>query len=219
MWILSLLDAYQQDCHARELLQRLAITSTSDDGFTHRDGIIRKKNRIWLPANCSLQQQIIKEFHSSPLGGHSGIPVTLRRLKQLFIWKGMAKAVHQFVRECSVCQQSKPDRAKYPGLLQPIPVPDSAWQVISMDFIEGLPRSGRYNCIFVVVDKFSRFAHFIPLAHPFTAATVATTFFDNVFKLHGSPEQIISNSDKIFNNQFWQQLFSLTGTQLSMSSS
>jgi transposase InsO family protein len=88
-----------------------------------------------------------------------------------------------------------------------------------MDFVEGLPRSGRYNCILVVVDKFSRFAHFIPLSHPFSASTVATAFFDNVYKLHGSPEKIISDRDKLLNSQFWQQLFSLTGTELSMSSS
>jgi hypothetical protein len=61
-----------------------------------------------------------------------------------------------------------------------------------MDFIEGLPRSGRFNCILVVVDKFSRYAHFIPLAHPFSAADVAMDFMDNVVKLHSMPEQIIS---------------------------
>lgn len=88
-----------------------------------------------------------------------------------------------------------------------------------MDFIEGLPRSGRYNCILVVVDKFSRFTHFIPLAHPFSAATVAMAFMDIVYKLHGSPEQIVSDRDKIFNSLFWQNLFAHTGTTLAMSSS
>jgi hypothetical protein len=96
----------------------------------------------------------------------------------------MNKTVTEFVKKWTVFQQARPDRSKYPGLLQPLPVPDFAWQVVSMDFIEGLPRSGRYNCILVVVDKFSRFAHFIPLAHPFSAATVAMAFMDNVYKLH-----------------------------------
>jgi len=98
-------------------------------------------------------------------------------------------------------------------------VPDAAWQVISMDFIEGLPKSGKYNCILVVVDKFSRYAHFIPLSHPFSAATVAVAFMDHVYKLHGPPEQIISDRDRIFNSLFWRQLFQLSGTTLSMSSS
>lgn len=218
-WILAILKAYHQDKYAQELLQRLAICPEVGDPFLLQDGVIRKNGKIWLPAGCELQQQLIKEFHATPMGGHSGIPVTLRRLKQLFIWQGMNAAVHKFVKSCTVCQHAKPDRARYPGLLQPLPVPHSAWQVISMDFIEGLPRSGRFNCILVVVDKFSRYAHFIPLSHPFTAATVASTFMENVYKLHGPPEQIISDRDRIFNSLFWRQLFQLTGTILSMSSS
>jgi hypothetical protein len=140
-WILAIVDAYQQDATALALLQRLAVHQDSANSFTLRDGIIRKKNRIWLPSECQLQQQIIQEFHASPMSGHSGIPVTLRRLKQVFAWKGMAQSVHDFVSKCFTCQQAKPDCAKYPGLLQPLPVPAAAWQVISLDFIEGLPRS------------------------------------------------------------------------------
>jgi hypothetical protein len=89
-------------------------------------------------------------------------------------------------------------------LLQPLPVPNAAWQVISFDFIEGFPRSGRYNCILVVVDKFNRYAHFLPLSHPFSAADIANVFVDNIYKLHGPPEQIISDRDRIFNILFWR---------------
>lgn len=219
VWLMTIIDAYQQDPTALELLQQLAIHPISEDGFTLQKGLIRKNGKIWIPAVVALQNAIIHELHPSPVAGHSGIPVTLRRLKQLFYWKGMSSSVHSFVRHCTVCQQAKPDRAKYPGLLQPLPVPDAAWQVVSMDFIEGLPKSGRYNCILVVVDKFSRYAHFIPLSHPFSAADVALAYMDNVFKLHSLPEQIISDRDRIFNSQFWRQMFTLTGTTLSMSSS
>lgn len=218
-WIMTIIDAYQHDPEAVELLQRLSIVTVPDDSYTLKDGLIRKHNKIWIPAVPALQNSIIQELHASPMGGHSGIPVTLRRLKQLFSWKGMSKTVHQLVQSCTVCQQAKPDRSKYPGLLQPLPVPDAAWQVVSMDFIEGLPCSGRFNCILVVVDKFSRYAHFIPLAHPFSAADVAVAFMDNVYKLHSLPEQIISDRDRVFNSLFWRQLFALTGTTLSMSSS
>jgi hypothetical protein len=105
----------------------------------------------------------------------------------------MKASVYQFVKQCMVCQQGKLDKARYPGLLQPLPVPDAAWKITSLDFIEGLPKSGRFNCILVVVDKFSRYAHFVPLAHPFSAADVAVAFMDNIYKLHGSPEIIISD--------------------------
>ena len=107
---------------------------------------------------------------------------------------------------------------KYPGLLQPLPVPDFAWQVVTMDFIEGLPRSHGYNCIMVVVDKFSKYAHFVPLSHPFTALKVALQYMEHVFKLHGLPEAIVSDRDKVFTSNLWQELFRLAGTELRMSS-
>ena len=193
VWVLTIMDAYQQDAAALALLQQLAVKPSDENGFSLRDGLIRKNGKIWIPNVPALQQSIVQELHASPVGGHSGIPVTLRRLKQLFFWKGMSRTVHDFVRQCHVCEQAKPDRSKYPGLLQPLPVPAAAWQIVSMDFIEGMPRSGRFNCIMVVVDKFSRYAHFIPLAHPFSAADVAMAFMDNVFKLHSMPEQLISD--------------------------
>jgi hypothetical protein len=130
----------------------------------------------------------------------------------------MKSAVQAYVHSCSVCQQAKPERVKYPGLLQPLSVPPQAWHTISLDFIEGLPRSGHANCILVVVDKFSKYGHFLILSHPFTAARVARVFLDHIYKLHGLPTNIISDRDRIFTSTFWQNLFRLTDTKLCMSS-
>lgn len=121
--------------------------------------------------------------------------------------------------QCQVCLQAKPERVIYPGVLRPLLVPEGAWQVISMDFIEGLPVSERYNCIMVVVDKFSKFAHFLPLSHPYTAASVVEVFTRNIYKLHGMPKIIVSDWDSIFTSQFWEYLFAKVGTKLHMSSS
>lgn len=86
-----------------------------------------------------------------------------------------------------------------------------------MDFIEGLPLSKGYSVIMVIVDKFSKYSHFIPLTHPYTAATVAKAFMDNVFKLHGIPQRIVSDRDAIFTSNFWKEIFHLSGTKLLMS--
>jgi hypothetical protein len=94
-----------------------------------------------------------------------------------------------------------------------------AWEIISLDFIEGLPRSASVSCILIVVDKFIKFAHFLPLHHPYTASSVASVFMDAVYKLHGLPASIISDRDLIFISKFWQSLFKLAGTNLWMSSS
>jgi hypothetical protein len=87
-----------------------------------------------------------------------------------------------------------------------------------MDFIEGLPVSAGYNCIFVVVDKFSKFSHFIPLKHSYTAHTVAKVFMQQVYRLHGMPSVIISDRDKIFTSNLWRSLFTMAGVSLQMSS-
>jgi hypothetical protein len=107
-------------------------------------------------------------LHSSPFGGHSGFQVTYKRLKALFAWPRMKQDVHLFVTSCTIFKQTKTERVKYPGLLMPLPIPPHAWHTVSLDFIEGLPCSSHYNCILVVVDKFSKYVHCVPLSHPFT---------------------------------------------------
>lgn len=156
-------------------------------------------------------------MHSTAIGGHSGIPVTYRHLKQHFGWTGMKTVVHDFVSSCQVCQQAKPDRSRLPGLLQPLPLPDRAWKMVSLDFIEGLPLSAGFSCILVVVYLFSKYAHFIGLRHPFTAASVAKVFFAQVYKLHGMPSAPISDRDKVFTSKLWTTLFALAKVELRMS--
>jgi hypothetical protein len=140
-------------------------------------------------------------------------------MKKLFAWNGIKSDISHFVKHCMVYQQAKPDRSKLPGLLQPLEVPFEAWQVVSLDFVEGLPTSGSANCILVVVDYLTKYAHFLPLHHPFTGASVAKVFMANVYKLHGMPQAIVSDRDKIFTSHWWQELFRLAEVSLRMSSS
>src|SRR4051812_22897094 len=88
----------------------------------------------------------------------------------------MKGAVKKFVAHCLVCQQAKPECVHAPGLLQPLSIPTAPWDMITMDFVEGLPVLGRYNCLLVIIDKLSNYGHFLPMHHPFTAQIVAKTF-------------------------------------------
>lgn len=136
----------------------------------------------------------------------------------MFAWKGLKQTVVDFVQQCAICQHAKHLNSHSPGLLQPLPVPAGAWRDISMDFIEGLPKSEGFTVILVVVDRFTKFAHFIPVKHPYTAKTIATLVFEHVVKLHGMPVTIVSDRDKVFTSNFWTELFQLMGTKLLLSS-
>lgn len=88
-------------------------------------------------------------------------------------------------------------------LLQSLPVPQQAWSEVSLDFIEGLPRSEGKDSIMVVIDRFTKYVHFIPLTHPYIASEVAKAFFGIVYRLHGLPEKIVSDRDRIFTSEMW----------------
>jgi hypothetical protein len=217
-WVQRLKDSYEEYPDDKALLSELALVGENEKGFKLVDGVIRFKGRIWVGSNELAQQNILQALHASGLGGHSGIAATYSRVKSLFAWPHLKQAVQKFVQQCSVCQQAKIEHTRLPGLLQPLPVPTQAWEIISLDFVEGLPTSDRYNAILVVIDKFSKYGHFIPIHHPYTALQIAKLFLEHVYKLHGLPKAIISDRDPVFTSSLWKELFKLTDTQLLMSS-
>ncbi|GKD62929.1 putative mitochondrial protein, partial [Tanacetum coccineum] len=154
---------------------------------------------------------------STVTSGHSGTNVTSHKIGTLFYWRGMCKGVKRFIRECDTCQRQKPDLSAYPGYLQPLLIPEKVWSEISMNFITGLPKSQGKSVILVVVDRLSKYAHFMALSHPYTASSVAQVFLDSVYKLHGLPSLIMSDRDAVFLSNFWQSLFKLLKVHLKMS--
>ena len=101
----------------------------------------------------------------------------------------------QHVQECSICQQNKIENTHPAGLLQPLPIPEQKWESISMDFISGLPKVQGRDCLYVVVDRLTKFAHFFSISSDYSAAQVAELFFREVFRLHGLPKTIVSDRD------------------------
>jgi hypothetical protein len=141
------------------------------------------------------------------------------RLKFVFYWQGACSQIKAYIWECDICQRNKSELTKPAGLLQPLLIPSTVWADISMDFVDGLPLSQGKSVIFVVVDKFSKYAHFTTLKHPYTATSVAQVFFDNIFRLHGIPTTIVCDRDLAFTSKFWQELFELQGARFNLSSS
>jgi hypothetical protein len=123
-WLLEVIESYMQDEFSKCIIAKLALDSDAVPHFSWNGGILRYKTRIWVGNDKNLHLKLIQALHSSAVGGHSGIPITYRRMKQLFAWTGMKSAMHQFVKECMACQQEKPDRSKSAGLLQPLTIPE-----------------------------------------------------------------------------------------------
>jgi hypothetical protein len=188
----EVVNSYITDLVAQARLTKLVLSSPDEHGYELVQGLIRYKGRIWLGTNSALETKIISALHSSAVGGHSGTQATYQRVKRLFAWHGMKVSVTDFVRQCDVCQHAKHLNTHPGGLLQPLPIPAGAWRDITMDFVVGLPLSEGYNVILVVVDHFTKYAHFVPLHHPYSAPLVARVFVDSIVKLHGMTHSITS---------------------------
>jgi hypothetical protein len=150
--------------------------------------------------------------------GHEGVHRTLHRLRRDFHFPNMRHLVQEFVRSCPTCQRYKSEHLHPAGLLMPLPVPSAVWVDIGLDFVEALPRVNGKTVILSVVDRFSKYCHFIPLAHPYTTAFVAHAFFTDIVRLHGVLQSIVSDRDLVFTSTFWKELMRLMGTKLHMTS-
>lgn len=190
---------------------------TDHPDFKFSNGLLFYKGSIWLPISNSFLPLLLAEYHTSPLGGHMGLAKTLSRIRDNFFWAGMRRDVQHYITECPTCQHTKYVTKKPPGLLQPIPPPSAPWEDLALDFITGLPPFQGSTVILVVVDRFSKGAHFGILPTGFTAHKVAQLFLNSVCKLHDFPKSLISDRDPVFMSKIWQQLFKLNGTKLRMS--
>ena len=125
-WLVDLQESYKASSQAIQLLSKLSLQATQGS-FSLVQGIIRYQGQIWLGHSTALQDQVMQSLPASAIGGHSGALVTYSRIKKMFYWPDMKKIIQDYVVACAVCQQDKIEKVPYPGLLQPLSVPDHAW--------------------------------------------------------------------------------------------
>ncbi|WVZ53504.1 hypothetical protein U9M48_004435 [Paspalum notatum var. saurae] len=157
---------------AQQLLAQLAVSSPDSEGYNLENGLIRYRGKLWVGNNMAIQTKIIAGLHDSAIGGNSSINATYYRVKQHFLWTGLKQDVENYVKQCTTCHQAKHTLTHPAGLLNPLPIPSGVWQDLSMDYIDGLPKSEGYSTIMVVVDRLTKAAHFIAVKHPYTASTI-----------------------------------------------
>ncbi|GJP58103.1 hypothetical protein CLOP_g20463 [Closterium sp. NIES-67] len=165
-----------------------------DNDIAYRKG----STKIWVPNYPPLRQLLLEEYHDVLYAGHFGSNKTLTGIAKHYYWPHMADDVQKFVTSCTTCQRMKSRKQKKAGLLQPLPVPEQPWQVVSLDFITGLPTTTSGHDA-ILVETAQRFVRYI-------------------ISQHGIPTTLISDRDPKFTSKFWKELMSLLGTKLAMSS-
>ena len=130
----------------------------------------------------------------------------------------MKRDISEFVTKCLVCQRVKAEHQVPSGLLQSIRIPEWKWDRITMDFVVGLPLTGRkHNSVWVVVDRLTKSAHFLPVRTDYSLDKLAELYIKEIVRLHGIPISIISDRDPRFTSRFWGKLQEALGTRLNFS--
>lgn len=158
-----------------------------------------------LPSSSFIPILLNNTMYNSPVGGHSTELKTYQHIASIWFWPGMRREISKDVQDCHICQQNK-------SLI----FINSSWSLYNHHlflnkfgrykprFVEGLPNSNSFVAILVMVNRLTKYGHFIYLKHPFTTLTVATLFTNEIVKLHGTPSSIVSDRDKVFLSLFWK---------------
>ena len=198
-----------------------------DKRFSVHRGIIFRRDSndefpvLYVPGNArNLINAILTEMHSSTMSGHLSSTKTLERCQRFFFWPNMRNDIDIFIKACDVCARTKRRTVAQANTPVPFPIPDYPWEVMALDMKTGMtPTSRGHDAFWVMVDKLSRQGHAVPCSKTCTAMAVARMVFDNVVRLHGIPRVIISDRDPRFTGEVWQQLWTIIGTTLNMSTS
>jgi len=189
-----------------------AMEGNPSKDVEYHAGALYYQNRLWIPNNQNLRREILEYEHDSKVAEHMGQSKTIELIRRNFSLSDMDNDISSWVRSCLVCQRAKAPRHGRYGLLRPLELPYAPWQSISMDFITELPNSNGKTQIWVIVDRFTKMAHFIPLLDgEKKSGDLAKVFVANIWKLHGLPQDIVSDRDRRFESELWTDLCKLLG--------
>ena len=182
------------------------------------EGGLPLNGRLIVPDSEELRHAVMTESHGSRFAVHPGGDKMYQDMRRQYWWAGMKRDIAEFVSKCATCQLVKVDHQRPSGMLQPLEIPVWKWESISMNFITGLPTSQRgHDSIWVIVDRLTKVAHFLPVRTDFETMRYAQLFIAEIVKLHGVPINIVSDRDKIFVAHFWQSFQEAMGTELRLS--
>ena len=212
-----ILKAQLEDPYFMSMRKKVEEGEQSDFSIRH-DGALVISSRLCVQIAKELKRQVLEEAHSSSYAMHPSSTKMYRTLKEYYWWSGMKREVVEYVSKCFICQQVKAERQKPSGLLQPLPIPEWKWERITMDFVLKLPPTvQRHDGIWVVVDRLTKSAHFLPIREKISPQKLAELLMNHIVSLHGVPVSIISDRDPRFTSRFWKRLMKELGVKLNLS--
>jgi hypothetical protein len=166
-----------------------------------------------VPKDFEVRRKIMDEAHCPWYSIHPGTNKMYEDLRKNFWWTRMKWEIAKYVSECDTCQRVKANHLRPARSLQLLSIPEWKWENICMDFIVGLPRTLRgYNSIWVIVDRLTKSAHFIPISTTNRVRQYAELYISHIIRYHGIPKTIISDRGSFFVARFWKQLRECLGT-------
>jgi hypothetical protein len=181
-------------------------------------GTVWFKDRMCVPDIESLRETILKEAHDSDYSIHPGSTKMYQDLKRKYWWYGLKRDVAAHVAMCVVCQRFKAEHQRPAGLLHPLKIPEWKWEEIGMDFIIGLPCTQKgYDVIWVIVDRLTKVAHFIPVKTTYKGSQLAELYMAWIVCLHGVPKKIMSDRGSQLTSRFWRSFHENMNTKLNFS--
>ena len=178
------------------------------DTLSLEDGLVLYKKRYYIPNSNQLKLTVTRRCHDAKVAGHFGRDKTMEQMTRTYYWPDIDEWVRNYVRTCDACQRNKTARHKKYGPLKPLEIPYRPCENISMDFITELPSVSGYDQIWVIVDRFSKMAHFVPLKSR-TAPTLAKAFVREIWRSHGLPLGVVSDTDTVLTSKLWTQVMRL----------
>ncbi|GJV54105.1 putative reverse transcriptase domain-containing protein, partial [Tanacetum coccineum] len=182
------------------------------------DGGIYFFDRIWIPSVGGVRKLIMDEAHTSRYSIHPGADKMYYDLRDLYWWPGMKRDIAEYVSRCLTCSKIKAEHQKPSGFLQQPEIPEWKWEKITMDFVTKLPKSSSgHDTIWVVVDRLTKSAHFLPIREDYKTEKLAKIYTNEIVARHGVPVSIILDRDGRFKSHLWQAFQEALGTILDMS--
>jgi len=210
-------DKDEEVIKAVEEMKKAGVKMLRNEEWQIEEGLVLKEGRVYVPKDEKLRIEIIWLHHDTPIAGHRGQWKMVELVTRNYWWPGVMREVKRYVEGCDQCQRMK-NRAEMPaGKLRPNKVPERLWQHISVDFITKLPMSKGHNSILVVCDKFLKMSHFVAMTEKTTAEELVKLFKDNVWKLHGLPESVISDRRPQFAAGLTKELNKMLGIETKLS--